>query len=84
MNASSGPAAGGARSYGSRNVVAGYLTVSILFTLAASLIWAINTIFLIREGGLSIFQVMVVNAVFTVGQMAFEVPARPLWDTGCG
>ena len=55
--------------------------MSILFTLAASLIWAINTIFLIREGGLSIFQVMVVNAVFTVGQMAFEVPTGVIADT---
>ena len=81
MDASSGPAGNGARSYGSRNVVAGYVTVSALFTLAASLIWAINTIFLIREGGLSIFQVMLVNAAFTVGQMVFEVPTGVIADT---
>lgn len=52
-----------------------------LFTLASSLIWAINTIFLIREGGLTIFQAMIVNAVFTVGQVAFEVPTGVVADT---
>jgi MFS family permease len=67
--------------YSHRSVIAGYLTVSVLFTLAASLIWAINTIFLIREGGLNIFQVMIVNSVFTVGQMVFEVPTGVVADT---
>ncbi len=67
--------------YSSRRVVVGYLSVSTLFTLASSLIWAINTIFLIRNGGLSIFEVMIVNAVFTVGQMAFEVPTGVVADT---
>lgn len=62
-------------------MIAGYVVVYTLFTLAASLIWAINTIFLIRNGGLSIFQVMIVNAVFTVGQMAFEVPTGVVADT---
>jgi len=70
-----------ARPYTSRNVVFGYVTINVLFTLAASLIWAINTIFLIRDGHLGIFQVMIVNAVFTVGQMAFEVPTGVVADT---
>lgn len=69
------------RTYTSRNVVVGYVTINVLFTLAASLIWAINTIFLIRSGHLGIFQVMIVNAVFTVGQMAFEVPTGVVADT---
>lgn len=55
--------------------------MSALFTLAASMIWAINTIFLIRVGGLSLFQVMLVNAVFTAGQMLFEVPTGVVADT---
>ena len=65
----------------STRVVVGYLTVSVLFTLASSVIWAINTIFLIRDGGLSLFEVMIVNAVFTVGQMVFEVPTGVVADT---
>ena len=70
-----------ARTYTSRNVIAGYLSVYTLFTLASSVIWAINTIFLMREGGLTIFQVMIVNSVFTVGQMVFEVPTGVVADT---
>jgi MFS family permease len=69
------------KTYTSRRVVAGYLSVSVLFTLASSVIWAINTVFLLREGGLTIFQVMIVNAVFTVGQMVFEVPTGVVADT---
>lgn len=67
--------------YGSRQVIFGYLAVSLAFTLAASLIWAINTIFLLRLGGLSIFQVMVVNATFTASQVLFEVPTGVVADT---
>ncbi len=58
-----------------------YTALSGLFTLAASLIWAINTIFLIRVGGLTLFEVMLVNAVFTAGQMFFEVPTGVVADT---
>lgn len=67
--------------YGSRQVVFGYVVVGLAFTLAASLIWAINTIFLIRDGGLSLFQVMIVNATFTAAQMLFEVPTGVVADT---
>jgi MFS family permease len=67
--------------YTPHRVIVGYLTVQTLFTLAASLIWAINTIFLIREGGLTILEVMIVNAVFTLGQMVFEVPTGVIADT---
>ena len=69
------------RTYTSRRVVIGYVSVSVLFTLASSVIWAINTVFLLREGGLTIFEVMLVNAVFTVGQMVFEVPTGVVADT---
>ncbi len=67
--------------HSSRKVIGGYLTLSALFTLAASVVWAINTIFLLRVGGLSLFQVMIVNSVFTVGQMIFEVPTGVVADT---
>ena len=71
----------GPETYTSRRVVVGYLGVQSIFTLASSLIWAINTIFLIRNGGLSLFEVMIVNSVFTVGQMVFEVPTGVVADT---
>lgn len=62
-------------------VVSAYLWVSGLFALAASLIWAINTVFLIRDGGLSLFQVMLVNAAFTAAQLVCEVPTGVVADT---
>ena len=71
----------GPETYTSRRVVIGYVGVQTIFNLASSLIWAINTIFLIRNGGLSLFEVMIVNAVFTVGQMVFEVPTGVVADT---
>ena len=50
-----------ARPYTYRHVITAYLTVSGLFTLAASLIWAVNTLFLLGSG-LNIFQAMLVPA----------------------
>ncbi len=61
-------------------MIGAYLTTSALFTLAASLIWGINTLFLMGAG-LSILQVMLVNAAFTVGQIVFEVPTGVVADT---
>lgn len=57
-----------------------YLTTYGLFTLAASLIWAVNTLFLLNAG-LDIFTVMVVNAAFTIGMLIFEVPTGVIADT---
>lgn len=64
-----------------RSVVAAYISSNLLFTLAASLIWAINTIFLMQVGGLTIFQVMLVNAIFLVAQAIFEIPTGVVADT---
>ncbi len=64
----------------SRSVIVTYLTTTALFTLAASLIWGINTLFLMGAG-LDIFQVMLVNTAFTVGQIIFEVPTGVVADT---
>ncbi len=64
----------------SRRVVAVYLTTSAIFTLATSIIWGVNTLFLLGAG-LSIFQVMLVNTAFTVGQIVFEVPTGVVADT---
>src|SRR4026208_2598859 len=51
-------------------------------TLAASLIWGINTIFLL-DAGLSNLQAFAANAFFTAGMMIFEVPAGIIADP-CG
>ncbi|HSK46945.1 MAG TPA: MFS transporter [Coriobacteriia bacterium] len=69
------------RTSSARSVLFAYLLLAVLFTLGASLIWAINTIFLLRVGGLDLFQAMLVNSVFTLAQMAFEVPTGVIADT---
>jgi MFS family permease len=63
-----------------RRVVTTYLVTSVLFTLATSIIWGVNTLFLLASG-LDIFQVFVVNAAFMVGQLVFEVPTGVVADT---
>jgi MFS family permease len=61
-------------------VIRSYLWISGLFTLSASLIWGINTLFLL-DAGLSIFEVFVANAVFTAALALFEVPTGVVADT---
>lgn len=63
-----------------RQVVRVYLAISGLFTLGASLIWGINTLFLM-EAGLSLFEVFVANAAFTAAMAFFEVPTGVVADT---
>ena len=63
-----------------RRVIRTYLTITALFTLSASLIWGINTLFLL-EAGLSIFEVFVANAAFTAAMALFEVPTGVVADT---
>ncbi len=69
-----------AANYSSRRVIATYITTNVLFTLAASIIWGVNTLFLM-DAGLDIFQVLLVNSAFTVGQLVFEVPTGVVADT---
>jgi MFS family permease len=64
----------------SERVIRSYLVISGLFTLSASLIWGINTLFLL-DAGLSIFEVFVANAVFTAAMALFEVPTGVVADT---
>jgi len=64
-----------------QRVIRAYIVTNALFTLAASLIWAINTIFLEQRGGLNLFQVMLVNTAFVVAQMVCEVPTGVIADT---
>jgi MFS family permease len=57
-----------------------YLVLMLGNTLAASLIWGINTIFLL-DAGLSNFEAFAANAFFTVGMVVFEVPTGIVADT---
>ncbi len=63
-----------------RRVIRVYVASSALTTLAASIIWGVHTLFLISSG-LDIFEVMVVNTVFTFAQLLFEVPTGVVADT---
>jgi MFS family permease len=49
-------------------------------TLAASLIWGINTIFLL-DAGLSNFEAFAANAFWTAGMMLFEIPTGVVADS---
>jgi MFS family permease len=63
-----------------RRIIRTYLGIAASTTLAQSLIWGINTLFLLSVG-LDIFQVMLVNAAYTVTQAFFEVPTGVVADT---
>ena len=57
-----------------------YLTLMLGNTLAASLIWGINTLFLL-DAGLSNFEAFAANAFFTAGMVIFEIPTGVVADT---
>ena len=57
-----------------------YLFLLLLSTLAASLIWGVNTLFLL-DAGLNNTAAFAANAFFTAGQVIFEVPTGVLADT---
>ena len=57
-----------------------YLLLLLGNTLAASLIWGINTIFLL-DAGLSNLEAFAANAFFTGGMVLFEVPTGIVADT---
>jgi MFS family permease len=56
-----------------------YLTLVMLTTLSASLIWGINTLFLL-DAGLNNLEAFAANAFFTAGMMLFEVPTGVVAD----
>jgi MFS family permease len=57
-----------------------YYALMLGNTLAASLIWGINTIFLL-DAGLSNAEAFGANAAFTAGMVLFEVPTGVVADT---
>lgn len=64
----------------SKRVIRTYMAIASLYTLSASLIWGVNTLFLL-SAGLDIFGVFVANAVFTAAMVIFEVPTGVVADT---
>jgi MFS family permease len=63
-----------------RSIQRVYLMLLLGNTLAASLIWGINTIFLL-DAGLSNLEAFAANAFFTAGMVLFEVPTGIVADT---
>ena len=63
----------------SRKIQRIYLILLLLHTLAASLIWGINTLFLL-DAGLSNAQAFAANAFFTAGLVLFEIPTGVIAD----
>src|SRR3954464_5310716 len=57
-----------------------YITLVVVSTAASSMIWGINTLFLL-DAGLSIGKTFAANAFFTVGMVLFEVPTGVVADT---
>src|SRR5919112_3156701 len=64
----------------SRTIQRTYLILMLGNTLAASLIWGINTIFLL-DAGLNNLEAFAANAFFTGGMVIFEVPTGIVADT---
>ena len=63
-----------------QRLVRRYYTYAGIYTLAASVIWGINTLFLL-QAGLSIAEAFVANAAFSVGTLLFEIPTGVVADT---
>jgi MFS family permease len=63
-----------------RSIQRTYLILLLGNTLAASLIWGINTLFLL-DAGLSNLEAFAANAFFTAGMVIFEVPTGVVADT---
>src|ERR671914_866046 len=62
-----------------RKVQRTYLTLLLFNTLAASLIWGINTLFLL-DAGLTNTEAFAANAFFTAGFVLFEIPTGVIAD----
>ncbi|MFC7430621.1 MULTISPECIES: MFS transporter [unclassified Agrococcus] len=62
-----------------RAIQATYLALTGSTTLATSMIWGINTIFLL-DAGLSNLEAFAANAFYTVGLLLFEIPTGVVAD----
>lgn len=63
-----------------KRIIRTYLGLQFGNTLAASLIWGINTLFLL-DAGLNNFEAFVANAFFTLGMVLFEIPTGIVADS---
>ena len=63
-----------------RALVRRYFVYAGLYTLAASIIWGVNTLFLL-DAGLSIAEVFIANSAYSAGMMVFEIPTGVVADT---
>jgi MFS family permease len=61
-------------------VLRSYFAISGVYTLSASLIWGVNTLFLL-DAGLDVLGVFVAGAAFTAGNVLFEIPTGVVADT---
>ena len=68
------------RQVASSSVERTYYLIAGVYTLSASLIWGVNTMFLLGAG-LSLMQAFLANAIFTGSMALFEVPTGIVADT---
>ena len=61
-------------------MIRSYYALAGLYTLSASIIWGVNTLFLL-DAGLSFFEVFLANAAYSVGTVLFEIPTGVVADT---
>ncbi|MFQ5400007.1 MAG: MFS transporter [Anaerolineae bacterium] len=61
-------------------IIRNYFIIAGLYTLSASLIWGVNTLFLLNAG-LNIAGVFLANSAFSISMAVFEIPTGILADT---
>jgi MFS family permease len=64
----------------SKQIIRTFYVIGAIYTFSASLIWGVNTLFLL-DAGLDIFGVFLANSVFTASMVIFEVPTGVVADT---
>lgn len=64
----------------SRAVIRSYFAITGVYTLSASLIWGVSTLFLLHAG-LDILGVFLTGAAFTAGNVLFDIPTGVVADT---
>jgi MFS family permease len=62
-----------------QEIIRNYLVIAAVYTLSASIIWGVNTLFLLNAG-LDILEVFIANGAFTLGMVLFEIPTGVLAD----
>jgi MFS family permease len=61
-------------------IIRTFIIITFTYTLSTSLIWGINTLFLL-DAGMNIFQVFIINAVYSASMAVFEIPTGVFADT---